>query len=189
MSNSFCLLLVLSISFLACRGWTGNADKQERGDTMVNQLDEIHIGMSLEDFQKYFPQAGLKPDIQWQRKETIHGLDGKWSYTFENGRLAWFLFDVYIDEIDRTHFQKCLRATEKIIRDYQKNYGKAEIIDEGDKTFHDPLVKRHWGYEVVKAVWRLQKEDFMVKFHFMGGKGEYYFVVKIEFQPPGYEYF
>lgn len=55
-----------------------------------------------------------------------------------------------------------------------------------NKTFIDPYIEHHWGYDVISAVWNTDEMSFKVEFVFIGGKGEYNFLFKMEFHKDGY---
>ncbi len=76
-----------------------------------------------------------------------------------------------------------------IIEYYFEKYGEPDEYIEGESEFIDPNIDRHWGYDVIEALWSVGDEKFVVQFIFMGGKGEYHYLVKIEFQDIDYEYF
>jgi hypothetical protein len=153
------------------------------------------IGMELGRFQQIFPEqtfpklAVKSPDGQVGIHAMVHGLDGKWTYTFEGGKLKWVLFDKYIDEITKPNFERCLAATDAIIQDYTKQYGPPASAKVGPRTFKDPYVDHHWGYEVMEMTWKADGMKFHVDFDFMGGKGSYHLLVKMEFQREDYPYF
>jgi hypothetical protein len=146
--------------------------------------------MQLERFQKIFPGVAIRsPDGQGGLDATVHGLEGRWTYTFEGGKLKWALFDRYIDELTAPNFARCLAATDAIIADYTKQYGPPTALKVGTRTFKDPRVEHHWGYEVMEATWKADGMKFHVDFDFMGGKGDYHLLVKMEFQREDYPYF
>ena len=153
---------------------------------------QVYIGMSINDFKTIYPEIvpeNYKPTQSFKRKETIADIDGEWYYDFKDSRLKWFMFDRYFNEINQANFDKCLNASKEIITDYKKKYGAPIKIEEGETTFKDPYKERHWGYDVIKSVWQTDKMKILVEFHFMGGKGEYNFIVKIAFQDKDYKYF
>lgn len=149
-----------------------------------------HLGMDLEAFRTILPQVSIpSPDGQGAVRADVHGLDGSFTYTFEGGKLKWVLFDKYIDELTLPNFDRCLAATDAIIADYTRQYGPPLSLKTGTRTFKDPRVEHHWGYEVMEAVWKAAGMKFQVDFDFMGGKGEYHLLVKVEFQRGDYPYF
>jgi hypothetical protein len=128
----------------------------------------------------YFPK-GIGLNGQWANSETFYGLKGKWSYTFENSVLNACLWDYYAGRHDKETFEKCLKATQGIIEQYTQKYGTPVIVT-GDTKYRDPAKKIHWGYEVIKASWDMKTYTIVVEYRFMGGKGQYDLLVKIEEQ-------
>src|SRR5262249_38882630 len=79
------------------------------------------IGMDLVRFQQIFPEQTF-PELSIKSADSqvgitalVHGLDGRWTYTFEGGKLKWSLFDRYIDEITQTNFDRCLSVIDAVI--------------------------------------------------------------------------
>ncbi len=154
---------------------------------------KFYLTMNVNDFAKVFPSLfpnGIGMTGQWGRQFELYGLDGSWSYSFKNGKLNWMHYQKYKNEINESNFNKCLSATEQLIKDYTKYYGKPDTTIVGNKIFVDPLVKHHWGYNVLEARWNnVNGQKIKVEFDFMGGKGEYSFVVIINFFDKDYPYF
>jgi hypothetical protein len=151
------------------------------------------LGMNVNDFAKVFPQLfpnGIDLTGQWGRKEKIYGLDGGWAYDFESGKLNWMLYDNYIQEINAKNFDKSFSATKHLIADYAGIYGKPDSTIIGDTVFKDPAKQHHWSYDVIEAYWKNANDmKIKIEFTFMGGKGEYAFLVKITFFDKKYPYF
>jgi len=149
--------------------------------------------MDVSAFAKVFPALfpkGVKMSGQWHREQELYGLSGSWAYQFEDGLLKWFLFDKYIDEINDINFKKCLFAANQLIKDYTKQYGKPDTIFTGNTSFVDPYIKSHWGYDVIEAQWyNVNGMKIKIEFTFMGGKGDYHFLVKINYFDKNYPYF
>ena len=158
----------------------------------VTQTKAI-IGMKIEEVQKLYPQAQpstYENTITLSFKDTLYNLPGEWGYRFKNNALEWIHFDKYIDEIEKLNFDKCLKTTEMLITDYTKSFGKPDTTIIGDTTFIDPYKKHHWGYDVIEARWNNYKGmKVKVEFTFMGGKGEYHFLVNINYFDKNYPYF
>jgi hypothetical protein len=154
------------------------------------ERETIRIGMSLEEFMKQHPDTVIPAGGtgQWTTGASVVGLPGQWSFTFEKSRLAWFVFDSYVNEIDKTHFDRCLAAARSIVREYTERLGKPYRSADGPQEFIDPLVKHHWGYKVLEAAWKTAGEKYLVRYVFFGGKGEYHFIVTIETQGSDYEF-
>src|SRR5262249_44254451 len=72
------------------------------------------LGMDLARFSQIFPAQTYpelrvkSPDDQVAINALVHGLDGRWTYTFEGGKLKWVLFNRYIDELTQANFDRCL---------------------------------------------------------------------------------
>lgn len=145
---------------------------------------KLSPGMTIDQFKKTCPDLKPVDNSQFSHEETLHGLNGKWTFDFKQGRLSWILFDYYIqkyEDLNEKNFNKCLKATEKIIADLTKLYGKPYEVEEGTKKFRDPGKDRHWGYDVIEAKWKSGGNEITAKFKFFGSKGEYFFVVSVEF--------
>lgn len=151
------------------------------------------IGMSIEEVQKLYPKtqtSTYENTITLSFNDTLYGLPGEWGFRFENNKLNWIFFSKYIDEINKQNFAKCLKAAKKIIVDYTKTFGKPDSTIIGDTTFIDPYKKHHWGYDVIEARWNnYNGMKVKVEFKFFGGKGEYHFIVTINYFGKDYPYF
>lgn len=151
------------------------------------------IGMTENQVKKIYPKmesTTYENTTTFTRTENLYGIDGEWGYRFENEKLNWIHFDKYIDEINDTNFIKCLSATRKIISDFSKFYGNPDTTIIGDTTFIDPYQKKHWGYDVLESQWKdYNGMKIKVEFTFMGGKGEYNFLVNINYFDKSYPYF
>lgn len=151
------------------------------------------IGMTMDEVNKVIP--GMKSGTYQntttlERPVNLYGLDDSWGYRFKNDTLEWIFFQKYMDEINDTYFKKCLTATRSIIKDFTKLYGKPDTTMAGDTTFIDPYKKRHWGYDVLEVHWNnYNNMKIKVGFTFMGGKGEYHFLVTINYFDKSYPYF
>jgi len=150
------------------------------------------VGIDFVEFSTNFPEI-VKQETnnnkQYGYKTQIEKMDGGWSYNFKEGKLKWFMYNSYSDDITQENFDKYLLATQKIIEKYKLKYGEPKKITSENKKFKDPYIERHWGYDVIIAIWETDEMDFKIEFTFMGGKGEYNFLFKMEFQKHGYEYF
>ncbi|MBU0487007.1 MAG: hypothetical protein KKD31_03545 [Bacteroidetes bacterium] len=151
------------------------------------------LGMSVDDFAKKFPSLfpkGVKISGQWGRDEDLHGLAGDWTYRFEDGILTWIHFQKYYDDITATNFQTCLSATNQLISEYTAAFGKPDNTIVGDTTFIDPYKKHHWGYDVKEVQWKnYQGMKIKIEFSFLGGKGDYNFMVVVNYFDKDYPYF
>lgn len=178
------LILALSFLFFSCNSQNSN------NQTMKQKLPTI--GMEFSKFAADFPEIIKKEtdgNKQYNIAESIHNLEGKWAYEFSENKLKWFMFNSYSDDINQENFDKYLSVTQQIIEEYKSRYGKPSEFIFDNKTFKDPYIKRHWGYDVISAIWETDEMDFKIEFTFMGGKGEYNFIFTMEFHEHGYEYF
>lgn len=161
--------------------------------TMCFSQPDISIGMAIDEVKKNYPdmkETKYQGTITLERYENLHGLNGYWGYRFEHDKLNWFFFHKYIDKINEENFKKCFTSTKNIISDCIKQYGSPDTVITGDTTFTDPLVKRHWGYDVIEARWKNHRGmKIKVEFTFMGGKGEYHFLVNINYFDKNYLYY
>lgn len=153
----------------------------------------FYIGMDIHDFAKVFPElfpAGIKLTGQWGKDEDYYGLSGNWTYRFKDGKLDWMHFQKYFDEINEANFTKCLNSANQIITDYTKLYGKPDTTIKGNSKFIDPFKSHHWGYDVIEVRWKnYNGMKIKVEFSFLGGKGDYHFMVVVNFFDKGYPYF
>ncbi len=157
---------------------------------MINNIPEI--GLDVSSFAKIYPDiVGNKIDdnFQYNTDEIIFNLKGKWAYNFSEGKLEWIMFNSYCNNIDKKNFALYLTDTERVVSLLQGKYGMPVELNYNEKKYIDPFVKRHWGYDVVSAIWRTGKMDFKVSFKFAGARGEYNFLMKMEFHEVGYKYF
>ena len=151
------------------------------------------IGMTIAKVKKIYPD--IKNELYdktttLSRPEILYGLDGSWGYRIEKEKLDWIYFSKYIDEINEPNFKKCLKAAKQLIKDYTKKYGVHDSSITGNTKFIDPYKTRHWGYHVIEARWKnYQGMKLNVEFTFMGGKGSYHFLVKLNYFGKDYLYF
>jgi len=162
-------------------------------DAMSEEIGRFYPGMDVKSFATVFPALfpkGIKMSGQWQRNQELYGLKGSWTYRFENGKLSWIHFNKYLDEINENNFKQCLHAATQLINDYTRLYGKPDTTLTGDTTFVDPYKKHHWGYDVIEARWKDCKEmKIKIEFTFMGGKGDYHFLLGINYFDKNYPYY
>jgi hypothetical protein len=143
---------------------------------------KIYPGLNIMDVAKEKPvlfPKGVGLNGQWGVEETKMGLKGKHTYAFQFDKLKWDLWDYYAGKYDQTTFNNLLRATRGIIADYTKLYGAPKIV-EGTTKYRDPIKDHHYGYDVITATW--DKENYIIEivYTFMGGKGQYDLLVKVE---------
>lgn len=175
---------------------TANA-KQDSIKKMFQQTtfaqEKVIIGMTIKEVKKIYP--AIKTDMNengttLSRPDNLYGLDDDWGYRFTGNKLTWIFFDKYINEINDGNFRKCLSATRQLVQDYTNLYGKPDTIIIGDTTFVDPFKKQHWGYDIIEAQWEnYNNMKIKIEFTFMGGKGEYNFLVKICYFDKNYPYY
>lgn len=151
------------------------------------------IGMSMEDVQKLYPKTesgSYQNTITLSFLDTLYGISGEWGYRFENNKLNWIHFDKYINEINQANFDLCLKATKQIIKDYSKVFNSPDTLITGTTSFVDPIKKHHYGYDVMEARWNnYNGMKIKVEFTFFGGKGDYQFIVIINYFEKEYPYF
>lgn len=133
--------------------------------------DDIAIGMSLTDFRSIFPQVRLTPDGEWNRPDELFGLRGDWTYSFYHNRLAWYIFNSYQSQVDKTNFDLDLIAARTAIKVYTERLGEPLSVLDGILAFQDPA-KGYSGYPVTKATWRSKGETIRVDFSVIGTGGE-----------------
>ena len=154
---------------------------------------KVIIGMSPDSVKKIFPEAKeetFKRTTTLAVKATVYGLEDEWNYRFNNDKLDWIFFDKYIDSLNEQNFKLCLSATQNLIKDYTKAYGKPDTTIKGNFRFVDPYKKHHWGYPVLEARWKNYKGmKIKAQFTFMGGKGQYHFLVKVNYFDKNYPYY
>lgn len=153
----------------------------------------VKIGMTEEEFVKIYSDLKFtvyENNKTYTRNETVKGLSVEWGYRFEEGKLNWIYFHHYVDKINKSEFDKCLKSTELLIEEYTELYGEPDSLVEGTKKFQDPYKKKHWGYDVIEARWKnYNGMKIKVEFTFMGGKGEYHFLVTVNFFDKNYPYY
>lgn len=154
---------------------------------------KVSIGMTLEEVKKIYPNA--KSDV-YENTITLSipvsffGRDDSWGFRFEKNKLNWIFFHKYVDEISETNFTKSLYATRKIIEDFTISFGKPDSLVVGDTLFKDPYKTKHWGYDVIEAYWKNYKGmKCKIEFTFMGGKGEYHYLVSINIFDKNYPHY
>jgi hypothetical protein len=159
----------------------------------LSAQEKAIIGMTITEVNRVYP--GIKKDsnengITLSRPVKLYGLEGYQGYRFKDSKLYWIFFDKYINNITAENFNLCLSATNNLIRDFTVQYGQPDTLIKGDTTFKDPNKVRHWGYDVLEARWKdFNNMKIKVEFTFMGGKGQYSFLVKISYFDKLYPYY
>jgi len=155
------------------------------------EKNRVSIGIDMYLFKMVYPKvipANTPSTGQWGRVDTLYGLPGSWAYNFTDGKLDWCIWDKYIDSLSQANFDKCLAATKALIKKYTLDYGKPIEYKVVDTTYKDPYKQHHWGYDVIYAKWKTDKIKFKIEFTFLGGKGDYHFLVKMGFFDQDYPY-
>lgn len=151
------------------------------------------IGMSLQDVKTLYPNAResrYDKEINLTVEDTLHGVASAWSLNFSDDKLKWIMFNHYDAKLSEAGFKKYLKATKEIIADYTKWYGPPDEEIKGKQVYVDPYKKKHWGYDVLEARWKnVNGEKMKVEFTFLGGKGEYQFLVVITHFHKDYPYY
>jgi len=154
---------------------------------------DIHTGMSDSEILIIFPdleKTSYENTTTYTRPDTIYGLDSEWGYKFENNSLNWIYFMRYEENLNEENFKAYLEATQRLIKDYAKIYGIPDSLIQGDMEYKDPYVEHHWGYDVLEARWYdADGMKIKIRFIFMGGKGEYHFLLTIDMFDKSYSYF
>ncbi|TFG64113.1 MAG: hypothetical protein E4H36_03875 [Spirochaetales bacterium] len=149
-------------------------------------LTDIRVGMTSAEFSRTIENAAA--DGQVSKPQKLYGLSGAWTWDFREGRLDWYLWDAYVDEITENNFNLCLEAARRIIRDCTTRLGKPANEETGNLSFRDPFEDHHWGYPVLSAEWATPAVKLRAGFKFMGSKGEYHLLVSLEAHGPDYEF-
>jgi hypothetical protein len=150
---------------------------------------EVRLGIDEAALLRRFPGLEIHRysdgKVQAQRRASVHGVAGTWTYTLEEGKLAWVMFDSYEKAITEANFDRYRLAIDTIEADYTKRYGVPIKRQQGKQFFEDPYAEghHHWGYDVFDAVWKAEGAKIRARFHFMGGKGDYAFLVAIHVAP------
>jgi hypothetical protein len=154
---------------------------------------EVHRGIDEATLRRLFPEVDIRRyedgAVQGHRPASVHGVAGSWHYTFKEGKLAWVMFNSYEDAITQANFDRYKAAILAIEADYDRRFGPPIKREVGKQTFQDPRRELHWGYDVFDAVWKAEGAKIRARFDFMGGKGEYHFLVNVEMEPEDYPYF
>jgi hypothetical protein len=152
------------------------------------------IGSDISEVRKQLPpgvkESAYKNTITLSAPADLQGLESYWNYRFTDNKLDWKHFHKYLSEVTRENFDRCLEATRKIIKAYTLEYGKPDTVMTGNTQFIDPFKEKHPGYPVLEARWNnIRGARISAGFIFMGGKGEYNFLVKVNYFSKDYPYF
>jgi len=150
------------------------------------------IRTDLTSFSTEFPDVinnQTDGNRQYSINKEVSGLSGSWVYDFKDNKLNRYNFDSYSDEINQANFDKYLTVKQDIIENFKRQFGEPTELEFENEIFKDPYVERHWGYDVISAIWRTPEMDFRVQFHFIGSHRDYNFIFSMNFHHAGYEYF
>jgi hypothetical protein len=103
------------------------------------------IGMSIQDFSKEYPNIVKENNIQATKQYTssaeIMELEGDWVYDFKNGKLNYYLFHSYSDEINKKN-SKTIYLQHKIkLRNYPKLFKNLRKLQKDKFYLLIPLLK------------------------------------------------
>jgi len=89
-----------------------------------------NINTSLEQFKLDFPNliVGNDTNKQYTINSAIEEIEGKWSFTFKENKLFWYIFNAYEYNFSKQTFNIFLESTNKIIDLFSKKFGVATII-------------------------------------------------------------
>ncbi|GAB4290675.1 MAG: hypothetical protein Kow0068_16100 [Marinilabiliales bacterium] len=157
--------------------------------------ENVVPGITLENFAKIYPELfpkGILESGQSNFRNKLYNLDGYWYYRFKNDTLDNYGYYYSINNsnlLNEGNFRKCLSSTKAIIQEYTGYFGTPDSLFEGQQTFIDPSIKKHWGYKVIEAYWIENNQKIKVGFDFNGGKGQYFFNVYVKYFRKEYPYF
>lgn len=182
--KAFLISLIVFISLIF--------DAKAQNFSAMERISELYVGMPSSDFEKIFTECKPKTekaDYQGGVSVIVDSINGTWTFNIKNRKLNWYMFNSYSDDITENQFKKYLAAYNELKKQLESKYGKAKEEKKHDTEFKDPYIKRHWGYSVIESVWVNDKMKIKLEFKFMGGKGDYNFLLKVEFQDKDYEFF
>lgn len=149
--------------------------------------------MSLDSVKKVHPnykESKYENSVTLTKKEKLPKGEADWGYRFDNNKLDWIYYQKYVHELNEKNFNDCLAEARRLIAGLTEEFGSADFMQEGQTKFVDPAKKHHWGYKVIEARWNNAKGmKIKVEFTFMGGKGQYAFLVKENRFGKDYPYF
>lgn len=160
----------------------------------LNHLPDAKIGMPINEFKALHPKAEFtvyETETTFVLPDTLLETPIEWGYRFKEKGLDWIYMSHYSDALNAENFEHCLEMAKNLIAATEKKYGAASSKEEGTLFFIDPYKdKHHWGYKVLEARWKeVNGMKIKVEFVFMGGKGEYSFLVKMNVFDKDYPYF
>lgn len=145
------LFFICSISFLSI---------------MASAQAKVTIGMTLDEVKKIIPNAEPRHEytnIFIRQPANLYGLESQWKYVFgENKKKLVVIYFEKYNENDEATFNKCLSATQKIIKEYTKYYGKPDSTVIGKTKFDQ---KNKLDYNVLEAYWK-NYNNTQIEVHF-----------------------
>jgi len=164
-----------------------------QNNAVTKKISDLYVGMTIQEFEDILPDIVIpENNIDFQTgkdKDDVFGLTGGWAFNFKDGILNWFMMNSYSDVITEENYQKYEEAYLGFKSILEETFGKPYEDITHNVRFKDPYIERHWGYDVSEAIWKNSKMKFKLIFTFMGGKGEYHFLLKAEFHNNDYEYY
>lgn len=148
--------------------------------TMIIAQAKIQIGMTLDEVKKKLPNAKIEPSYYPQiilsQPANLYGLENPWNYVFgeKKKKLVQIYFLKYNGSNDEATFNKCLSATQNIIKEYTEYYGKPDSMagktkfDQKYRLNHD----RFLDYNILEAYWKnYNNMEIVVGFHIVSSSG------------------
>ena len=148
---------------------------------MSNENFKLRIGMTPEAFREILPGV-LPEDLTFnktlEKTETIHGLEGLWSFVFIKDKLDSVSFrssgsplNVYRDEDQEEieeSFDKYKAAALEIIKVYEARYGMSVSVQIKGEEFEHPEKYDYKQTPLISAVWEYHGERIELKMSFHG---------------------
>lgn len=166
------IVLVLAAALAALAGCSADKGAKAVKPPAGLTAADIAVGMSSRDFGAVFPGATIPSSGQWVRPDEIHGLRGKWTYSFDRSRLTWFVFNSYEQNVTAATFRQYLEATRKTITDFTQSHGRPADTVRGVLVFKNPA-DGYPGYPVLKASWDTGSEKLRVDYSVLGSGQEH----------------
>jgi len=147
--------------------------------TNIDQINSSNLSLidKKEGRKQQFSERGITKNFA-----------GKWIYDFKDNKLDKYYFDSYCEDINQANFIFYLKNTNQIIEHFKTKYGEPTKLKSDNKSYKDPSIQRHYGYNVLSGTWKTEDMDFRIQFRFNGGCSNYNFLFKMEFQKTGCEF-
>lgn len=159
-------------------------------NSVYAQSNKTIIGMTKNELKKAYANLDTTDKNTFIRIDSIYGFSSEWGYRFNADTLTWIFFHKTTNAVNKKEFAKYLFATKKVINYYTKVYGKPDTTIIGIQKFINPLLKKHYGYDVIEARWKNYKGmKIKAQFRFMGGKELYFFDFSINYGNQSYPYY